>query len=62
MSKRHRDIRANSLQLPTRPTVHDATVAKGESCLLCGCEKLYYEPPIYYCNGSGCNNSRIWRS
>jgi hypothetical protein len=25
--------------------------SRGESCLLCGCEKLFFEPPVYYCNG-----------
>ena len=38
------------------------TVAKGESCVLCGCEKLHFEPPLYYCNGTGCNSARIRRN
>lgn len=38
------------------------TVAKGESCVLCGCEKLQFEPPLYYCNGTGCNSARIRRN
>lgn len=37
-------------------------MAKGESCVLCGCEKLHFEPPLYYCNGTGCNSARIRRN
>lgn len=32
-----------------------------DRCLLCGNTKLYYEPPLYYCNGQ-CNGNRIRRN
>jgi hypothetical protein len=28
----------------------------GEACSLCGCEKLLFEPPVFYCNGLNCPN------
>jgi E1A/CREB-binding protein len=34
----------------------------GEACLLCGCEKLLFEPPIFYCNGMNCPSKRIRRN
>jgi E1A/CREB-binding protein len=34
----------------------------GEACLLCGCEKLLFEPPVFYCNGSNCPSKRIRRN
>ena len=33
----------------------------GDVCILCGCEKLLFEPTVYYCNGS-CNGQRIRRT
>jgi E1A/CREB-binding protein len=33
----------------------------GEACLLCGCEKLLFEPPVFYCNGVNCPSKRIRR-
>lgn len=33
----------------------------GDVCILCGCEKLLFEPTVYYCNGS-CNGQRIRRN
>lgn len=33
----------------------------GEACLLCGCEKLQFEPPVFYCNGANCPSKRIRR-
>jgi len=33
----------------------------GGACPLCACDKLLYEPPIYYCNGT-CNGQRIRRN
>jgi hypothetical protein len=33
----------------------------GDSCLLCGCEKLQFEPPVFYCNGANCPSKRIRR-
>lgn len=34
----------------------------GEACLLCGCEKLLFEPPVFYCNGHNCASKRIRRN
>lgn len=34
----------------------------GEACLLCGCEKLLFEPPVFYCNGLSCPSKRIGRN
>jgi E1A/CREB-binding protein len=34
----------------------------GEACLLCGCEKLQFEPPVFYCNGHNCASKRIRRN
>jgi E1A/CREB-binding protein len=34
----------------------------GEACLLCGCEKLLFEPPVFYCNGLNCPSKRIRRN
>ena len=32
------------------------------ACTLCGCEKLLYEPPVYFCNGINCQSQRIRRN
>jgi len=32
------------------------------ACTLCGCEKLLFEPPIYFCNGMNCQSKRIRRN
>jgi Bromodomain/PHD-finger len=40
----------------------DVKRKKGEACLLCGCEKLLFEPPVFYCNGSNCPSKRIRRN
>jgi E1A/CREB-binding protein len=34
----------------------------GEACSLCGCEKLLFEPPVFYCNGLNCPSKRIRRN
>lgn len=34
----------------------------GDACQLCGCEKLLFEPPIFYCNGLNCRSKRIRRN
>jgi E1A/CREB-binding protein len=34
----------------------------GDSCSLCGCEKLLFEPPVFYCNGLTCRSKRIRRN
>jgi E1A/CREB-binding protein len=40
----------------------DVKRKNGEACLLCGCEKLLFEPPIFYCNGLNCPSKRIRRN
>jgi len=40
----------------------DAKRRKGEACSLCGCEKLLFEPPVFYCNGLNCPSKRIRRN
>ena len=32
------------------------------ACMLCGCEKLLFEPPVYFCNGINCQSQRIRRN
>lgn len=32
-----------------------------KACNLCGCEKLLFEPPVYFCNGMNCQSQRIRR-
>mmetsp|Transcript_9580 Transcript_9580/g.11848 ORF Transcript_9580/g.11848 Transcript_9580/m.11848 type:complete len:1772 (-) Transcript_9580:280-5595(-) len=34
----------------------------GDACPLCGCEKLLFEPPVFYCNGLNCPSKRIRRN
>lgn len=33
-----------------------------KACVLCGCEKLLFEPPVYFCNGMNCQSQRIRRN
>jgi E1A/CREB-binding protein len=40
----------------------DVKRRNGEACLLCGCEKLLFEPPVFYCNGTNCPSKRIRRN
>lgn len=40
----------------------DAKRKNGEACSLCGCEKLLFEPPVFYCNGMNCPSKRIRRN
>jgi len=40
----------------------DVKRRNGEACLLCGCEKLLFEPPVFYCNGMNCPSKRIRRN
>jgi len=40
----------------------DAKRRNGEACSLCGCEKLLFEPPVFYCNGTNCPSKRIRRN
>lgn len=32
------------------------------ACHLCGCEKLLFEPPVFFCNGLNCPSKRIRRN
>ena len=40
----------------------DSKRKNGEACSLCGCEKLLFEPPVFYCNGMNCSSKRIRRN
>jgi len=40
----------------------DVKRRNGEACSLCGCEKLLFEPPVFYCNGLNCPSKRIRRN
>ena len=40
----------------------DVKRKNGEACFLCGCEKLLFEPPVFYCNGMNCPSKRIRRN
>ena len=35
---------------------------KVQACGLCGCEKLNFEPPVFFCNGPNCPTKRIRRN
>ena len=32
------------------------------ACVLCGCEKRLFEPPVFFCNGMNCASKRIRRN
>ena len=32
------------------------------ACCLCGCEKLQFEPPVFFCSGMNCQQQRIHRN
>lgn len=32
------------------------------ACVLCGCEKRLFEPPVFFCNGMNCASQRIRRN
>ncbi len=32
------------------------------ACSLCGCEKLQFEPPVFFCSGLNCQSKRIHRN
>jgi hypothetical protein len=32
------------------------------ACVLCGCEKRLFEPPVFFCNGMNCQSKRIRRN
>ena len=40
----------------------DAKRKSGDSCLLCGCQQLLFEPAVFYCNGPNCPSKRIRRN
>lgn len=33
-----------------------------KACVLCGCEKRLFEPPVFFCNGINCASKRIRRN
>lgn len=40
----------------------DARRANDRACSLCGCEKLTFEPPVFFCHGLNCQSKRIRRN
>lgn len=41
---------------------HREDSKKAQACGLCGCEKLNFEPPVFFCNGLNCPSKRIRRN
>lgn len=41
---------------------HSENSKKVQACGLCGCEKLNFEPPVFFCNGVNCPTTRIRRN
>jgi E1A/CREB-binding protein len=41
---------------------HSEDSKKAQACGLCGCEKLNFEPPVFFCNGLNCPTKRIRRN
>lgn len=41
---------------------HAENSKKVQACGLCGCEKLNFEPPVFFCNGANCPTKRIRRN
>eukprot|EP00584_Thalassiosira_punctigera_P019572 CAMPEP_0172557286 /NCGR_PEP_ID=MMETSP1067-20121228/72428_1 /TAXON_ID=265564 ORGANISM="Thalassiosira punctigera, Strain Tpunct2005C2" /NCGR_SAMPLE_ID=MMETSP1067 /ASSEMBLY_ACC=CAM_ASM_000444 /LENGTH=784 /DNA_ID=CAMNT_0013346341 /DNA_START=1 /DNA_END=2355 /DNA_ORIENTATION=+ len=41
---------------------HAENSKKVQACGLCGCEKLNFEPPVFFCNGPNCPTKRIRRN
>ena len=41
---------------------HAENSKKVQACGLCGCEKLQFEPPVFFCNGMNCPSKRIRRN
>ena len=41
---------------------HQEDSKKAQACGLCGCEKLDFEPPVFFCNGLNCPSKRIRRN
>jgi len=58
-TKFHGDYQALMQELNAE---EDSKRKNGEACLLCGCEKLLFEPPVFYCNGLNCPSKRIRRN
>lgn len=41
---------------------HRENSMRQQACGLCGCEKLNFEPPVFFCNGMNCPSKRIRRN
>ena len=54
---------ADYKKLLTQLEVEDRERRQNErACTLCGCEKLLFEPPVFFCNGMNCQSKRIRRN
>ena len=50
-------------KLITQLEAEDGEAMKNDrACTLCGCEKLLFEPPVFFCNGMNCQSTRIRRN
>jgi len=58
MAKEMKDLLVPELEkLMTQLHLEEEEKRKnGDACSLCGCEKLLFEPPVFYCNGLNCPN------
>ena len=54
---------ADHKKLMTQLEAEDREARKNDrACTLCGCEKLLFEPPVFFCNGMNCQSTRIRRN
>lgn len=54
---------ADHKKLLTQLEAEDREARKNDrACTLCGCEKLLFEPPVFFCNGMNCQSTRIRRN
>lgn len=54
---------ADHRKLMTQLEAEDREARKNDrACTLCGCEKLLFEPPVFFCNGMNCQSTRIRRN
>jgi len=54
---------ADHKKLITQLETEDREARKNDrACSLCGCEKLLFEPPVFFCNGMNCQSKRIRRN
>jgi len=54
---------ADHKKLMTELELEDKEARKNDrACTLCGCEKLNFEPPVFFCNGMNCQSTRIRRN